>query len=283
MLVAGGESAVYEPLQLRVLAVMAGNNVLTAQNDYAASWRQLAASLGVPGLPIAKADGSIDMDVPQIRYEQAVDRMLARHARLNAAQARIASNQYRLRLQQVTPIPDVTVYSALQHDGTSPLTPNRTTFNMQVSVPVPVFNRNQGNIAAARASLVQSDRELEQTRNDLLSDMADAYNRYITGQAIVENYRNVILPDQVRVYRATYERFRIAGQEVDFAQIVVSQQTLAQAVVSYLDAVSAQWQATVDVAQLLQVDDLFTLDRGVTEPVEPFPQGEIQQESVGAP
>jgi len=259
-LVAGGESAVYEPLQLRVLSALASNNVLTAKNSLTAYWRQIAAAVGTPDLPPATVDGSIEMNVPQIELQQAIDIMLAKNADLTAAQFRITSNQYNLRLQQVTPIPDVTVYSALQRDSTSPLTPNRTTFNLQVSVPVPVFNRNQGNITTARATLVDADRNYLTVRNQLQADLADAYNRYVTSQAIVTNYRDVILPDQVRVYRATYARFRIAGQEVDFAQIVVTQQTLVQAVIGYLDAVTGQWQSTVDVARLLQVDDLFTLD-----------------------
>jgi cobalt-zinc-cadmium efflux system outer membrane protein len=259
-LVAGGESALYEPLQLRVLSVLARNNVLTAKNSLAAFWRQIAAAVGTPELLPATVAGSIDMIVPQIELQQAIDMMLAQNADLTAAQYRISSNQYKLRLQQATPIPDVTVYSALQRDSTSPLTPNRTTFNLQVSVPVPVFNRNQGNITSARATLVDADRNYFTVKNQLQADLADAYNRYITSQAIVTNYREAILPDQVRVYRATYSRFRIAGQEVDFAQVVVTQQTLVHAVIGYLDAVTGQWQATVDVARLLQVDDLFTMD-----------------------
>ncbi len=259
-LVAGGESALYEPLQLRVLSVLASNNVLTAKNSLTAFWRQIAAMVGTPELLPATVAGSIDMNVPQIELQQAIDMMLAQNADLTAAQYRISSNQYNLRLQQATPIPDVTVYSALQRDSTSPLTPNRTTFNLQVSVPVPVFNRNQGNITSARATLVNADRNYFTVKNQLQADLADAYNRYITSKAIVTNYRDAILPDQVRVYRATYSRFRIAGQEVDFAQVVVTQQTLVQAVIGYLDAVTGQWQATVDVARLLQVDDLFTMD-----------------------
>jgi cobalt-zinc-cadmium efflux system outer membrane protein len=259
-LVAGGESAVYEPLQLRVLSVLAGNNVLTAKNSLTAYWRQIAAAVGTPDLLPATLAGSIEMNVPQIELQQAIEIMLAKNADITAAQFRISRNQYNLRLQQVTPIPDVTVYSALQRDSTSSLTPNRTTFNMQVSVPVPVFNRNQGNITSARATLVDADRNYVTVKNQLQADLADAYNRYTTSQAIVANYREIILPDQVRVYRATYSRFRIAGQEVDFAQVVVAQQTLVQAVIGYLEAVTGQWQSTVEVARLLQVDDLFTMD-----------------------
>jgi cobalt-zinc-cadmium efflux system outer membrane protein len=45
-LVAGGEAAPYEPLQLRVFAVQARNNVTASANSLNASWRQLAAAAG---------------------------------------------------------------------------------------------------------------------------------------------------------------------------------------------------------------------------------------------
>ena len=65
---------------------------------------------------------------------------------------------------------------------------------------------------------------------------------------------------QVRVYRGIYDRFLVDGQSVDFAQVVVSQQTLAQVVDSYVVSLSNEWNSLVDVAQLLQVTDLQTMD-----------------------
>jgi hypothetical protein len=64
----------------------------------------------------------------------------------------------------------------------------------------------------------------------------------------------------VRVYRGVYDRFLIDGESIDFAQVVVAQQTLTQVVTSYLQSLSDSWMATVDLAELLQVDDLMTMD-----------------------
>ncbi len=193
-LVSAGEAAPYEPLQLRVFAVQARNQVIRARNSLDAAWRQLAASVGDPSMPRHLLDGSIETPCPQVEYEVVAAYIQRCHTDIAAADARIASASYNLRLQQVTPIPNLNVYGAFQHDDTTPLSDFST--NVQVSIPVPVFDRNQGNISAANAQLVRAHQDLEATRNRLLGTLAETLNRYQTNQEIAVNYRNEILEDQ---------------------------------------------------------------------------------------
>lgn len=269
-LVTGGESAPYEPLQLRVFAVQARNAVTLSTNSLDAAWRQLAAAVGIPTLARQNVAGSVELPVPVIDYETMVT-MLQRHSDLIAANARIASSGTNLRLQEVVPYPNMTLYAAFQHDDTTPLSHYST--NVQVSAPVPVFNRNQGNIATAHAGLIRARQDLNDVNNTLMSQLAETYNQYATSRVISESYRTDVLPDQVRVYRGVYDRFLIDGQSIDFAQVIVAQQTLAQVISSYLQSLSDSWSATVDLAELLQVDDLMTMDgmavTGTEMPVEP--------------
>jgi cobalt-zinc-cadmium efflux system outer membrane protein len=256
-LVTGGEAAPYEPLQLRVFAVQARNSVILASNGLDAAWRKLAAAIGTPYMSRQPIAGSVEFTLPDVDYNTLVV-MLQRHTDLIAANARIAGSNYNLRLQEVTPIPNWTLYAAFQHDDTTPLSDFST--NFQFSAPVPVFNRNQGNITSAHAELVRSRQDLSDTNNTLMAKLAETYNRYATSRTISESYRTDLLPDQVRVYRGVYDRFLIDGESVDFAQVVISQQTLAQIVTSYMQSLSESWMATVDLAELLQVDDLMTMD-----------------------
>ncbi|MCA9037709.1 MAG: TolC family protein [Planctomycetaceae bacterium] len=263
-LVSGGEAAPYEPLQLRVFAVQARNGVVQAQNHLQASWRQLAATLGTPHLPRHTVAGSVEMSIPDLDYDQAAGILMVRHSDISAARSRIASASCNLRLQQVTPIPNITVYGTFQHDDTTPLSDFAS--NLQVSVPVPVFNKNQGNIATAHGQLVRANNDLSQTQNDLLSRLAEIHARRSSARVIVDSYRKDLLPDQVRVYRGVYERFRLDGGSIDFSQLVVAQQTLSQVVTSYLQALMEQWDATVDIAEIMQVDDMVTMDGLATMP-----------------
>jgi cobalt-zinc-cadmium efflux system outer membrane protein len=257
-LVVGGEAAAYEPLQLRVFALQARNAVTVAENQHLACWRQLAAALGVPDLPPALLRGSAELAVPELPYEAALDYLLAHHTDLIIAQTQIDRAGYNLQLQRITPIPDVDVYTAVQYDDTTSL--NNTTYNLQVSVPLPLLNRNRGNIIAGEAEMVRARQGWNTARNTLTATLADAYARYLSNRQIAQTYRQEILRDQVRIYRGIYDRYRQAGDSVDFAQVVIAQQELSRSISEYLEALTAQWQAYVDLAEVLQLDDMFQLE-----------------------
>lgn len=85
-LVAGGEAAPYEPLQLRVFAVQARNNVTASANSLNAAWRQLAAAAGTPMMGRRVVAGSVENSTTALNYEQAAA-MLQNHSDIAAAQA----------------------------------------------------------------------------------------------------------------------------------------------------------------------------------------------------
>jgi cobalt-zinc-cadmium efflux system outer membrane protein len=259
-LVAAGESAAYEPLQLRVFALEARNAAIKASNDYVASWRALQAVLNSPNLTPHELDGTPEMPVPQITYEAALEVLLSRHTDLSIAQTRIAKSEWNLWLQQVTPIPNVNVAGVVQYDDTSPL--NDVSFNLQIGVPLPVFNKNQGNIYAAQSQILENHEKLQSAQNDLAARLAEIHAQYETQRALAEAYRREILPDQVRTYQGVAQGFRAGAEDVDFAQVIVTQQQLGQVVGEYINVLEAQWRAVVDLAEVLQADDLFSLGGG---------------------
>jgi cobalt-zinc-cadmium efflux system outer membrane protein len=257
-LVVGGESAPYEPLQLRVFAVQARNSVILAENSLQSQWRELAATLGMPMLEYQPVEGDVTVPVPVLDYHQAINYLICNHSDLAAAKAMISSAQYDVRYQELQPIPNINLYAALQKDDTTPL--SDVTSNIQLGVPVPLYNRNQGNIQTSQAQLIKSHQDYTQIQNDLMSSFANAFNRYSNNRIFADSYRKDLLGDQVKVYRGVYDRFRVAGDQVDFAQVVVTQQNLVSLVNSYFQVLKDQWMATIDVAELLQVDDLMTMD-----------------------
>ena len=99
-------------------------------------------------------------------------------------------------------------------------------------------------------------------QNDLIGQLAAVLAKFSTARAQAENYRRQILPDQVRTYRGIYSRYREAGpgnDNINFGDVIVAQQTLATAVSGYADVLSQLWQTYIDVADLLQMEDLRVL------------------------
>jgi cobalt-zinc-cadmium efflux system outer membrane protein len=266
-LVEGGESAPYEPMQLRVLTLQAQAAVVRAQCECHSQWRQLAAAIGLPDLPPTQVPGRPDMPVPAVDYEQALTTMLANHTDLSTAANKVRQARTLLRLAQVKPIPNVDVTVAVQHDYT--FIPGTTTYNLQVGGQLPVFDRNCGNIVSAQAQCYRAEQTVSQVRNELTRSLADAFARYQASRTVVRAFSESALHDQVRAYRGIYERYRSDPGNVQFNDVVVAEQTLAATLTQYIDVLRDQWQAVVDLAELMQVNDIYTL--GQTVPVALIP------------
>jgi outer membrane protein, heavy metal efflux system len=265
-LVEGTIAAPYEPLQLRPLAVQARFNLFQAQQQYLASWKQLAATLGLREMPRTEVAGRVDMPVPVFEYNEVLARVLAGHTDILTAFNSIQKARFNFELAKVTPVPDVTLNVLVQKDYTAP--PNLFVHSLQFSLPMPVFDQNQGNIKQAQGQLSQALAGPDQARNSLTISLADAFNRYKSAR---ENVEIAMLQcrDQVRAYRNLYARRQSDPTAVAFGDVVTAQQTLAGYIAGYVTALGLQWTAVNDVANLLQTDDLF--QDGQRKETDPIP------------
>ena len=127
-----------------------------------------------------------------------------------------------------------------------------------VSVPLPIWDQNKGNIVAAEAALVRASEEPHRVEVNLTNNFAAAYTLYKNNVDALEYYRKFILPDQVRAYRGVFDRRRV-DLSVAFGDLVQAQQTLAADVSTYLTILGQLWTSVVGVADFLQTDDLFQL------------------------
>lgn len=256
-LVAAGEAAPYEPLQLRVLTTQARAALIRAQQDAIASWRALAAATGVIDLEVAPIDGSIDCPVPSIAYESALERLNLVHTDIQMAQNLVRKQRTLVTLADRTPIPNVDFDFVLQRDFT--FEPETVTYNLMLGGDIPVLNRNQGNRIATRAELARADQNIEIVRLTLIADLAKSYGVYQSNREMADSFRTDALRDQVRAYRGVYQRYLADPAGVSFNDVIVAQQTLASVLTQYLDILQSQWQSVVDLGELLQVEDLFQL------------------------
>ena len=263
----GGQAAVYEPMQLRVFAFQARSNLLQARNRYIAAWKQLAAAVGVPGLPPTVLAGGVDAAVPLVEYNRALPYVLSTNTDVITAENNIRQARINVNLAYANRIPDIQTHVAVQKDFTVP--PFNTCVNIAISAPVPLWDRNQGNIEQAEAQLNSTIEGPHATRDDLTNRLADAFERYQDNRALIAYYREHILPDQVQAYRGARQRYEIETDVVAFSDIVNAQQTLATTITSYVTTLGSLWTAVVDLAALLEADDLSRM--GQLEDVPPVP------------
>jgi cobalt-zinc-cadmium efflux system outer membrane protein len=266
-----GLSYPYEPLQLRAQARLVRVSYNQIVQHYLSSWKQLAATLGTIGMPPTELAGRIDIPVPVFHYDQVLTRVLQSHTDVRTADNTLLRARYNMQQARLTPIPDVGARALIQKDYTGP--PFNVVYSVQLSMPLPLWDRNQGGIIAAQANLIQATEEAHRVRTDLTTRLAAAFENYRTNLVALREYRTGIIPDQLKAYESLSNRYRVEGGlapavpdqagPVGFGDVANTQQILIQYYAAYFASLDALWQSVVSVADLLQTDDLFQVGLGL--------------------
>src|SRR5262249_34972566 len=148
----------YEASQMAVFAASARTALLSARNGRLLAWRQLAAAIGEPHMPATDLAGNVHAQVPRLDFEKALAQVLTKHTDVLTTAGPIEKARHNLRLQQVTPVPDVTVQATVLNDVTPP-GPSRINPTVSVGIPLPVFDLNKGAIRQSQAALVRAIEE----------------------------------------------------------------------------------------------------------------------------
>lgn len=91
------------------------------------------------------------------------------------AKINLLTQEHNLIYQKSLAVPDLTV--GLEYDRLSNYVPNF--WGLTIGLPIPVFNRNKGNIMAAGTAIRQAANTVLQVQNQTQQDVQTAYNKYL--------------------------------------------------------------------------------------------------------
>ncbi|WP_165982666.1 TolC family protein [Dankookia rubra] len=128
-----------------------------------------------------------------------------------------------LGLERRRAIPDVTVGAGLRRFGES----NDTAMVLNLSVPLPVIDRNQGNIARAGADLTRTERVAELNQRALAASLTDAGQRLDTAWREADGLRRVVVPGAEQAFGFAREGY--AAGRFSFLEVLDAQRTLLEA------------------------------------------------------
>lgn len=217
-----------------------------ARNQHRASWRRLAASIGQPRMELTPLTGELGGELPDYDWDDSYQRVLGANPRLAAARARVKRARIAIERAQREPIPDIDI--SVSHRQNT-VARGRVT-NVQVGIPLPVFDQNEGNIRAAEAEWVAACRDLKRIELDLQDQLAVTYRRYANARHQTQRYTSRMLPRAKRSLQLVTSGFK--QNQVEYLTLLIAQQTYLQVNLSYLDALQElQVAASLIEGQLL--------------------------------
>ena len=124
-----------------------------------------------------------------------------------AAEAAWRKAEADLRVQRANRIPDPTVLAQYEH--VPPDNPN--TLGVGLSFPLPLWNRNRGNIMAAQAALEQARLAFEKSAAQAAADIATALLAYEDASHRWQRYREDIRPKSAEVRKTKAYAYQKGG------------------------------------------------------------------------
>jgi cobalt-zinc-cadmium efflux system outer membrane protein len=125
-----------------------------------------------------------------------------------------------LRLEKANRVPDLTIGAGARNlkevDETGAV--------IGLAIPLPFFDRNQGNIAAAQTRVFKARRESMAARIDVNSQLLAAYGDLVVASRKLEALEKRVLPTAREVYAAMNKGYR--SGEFDLVSVLDSQRTL---------------------------------------------------------
>jgi cobalt-zinc-cadmium efflux system outer membrane protein len=249
-LVKAKEAARMDVLQAKIEADSAKILLEKAQNRHSASWRNLAAVIGDPAMPSTTLTGDLRDGTPELVWEATLNRVLAESPELAIAHAGVAKAQAVLSRECAGRIPNVDLQMGVQYDNAT----QDTIAGVQVGIPVPVFNRNQGNISKAQAELVAAQHEVVRVRLSLQQRLAMVFERYSTARQQVDRYTKEMLPNAQEALNLVASGYRQG--EFGYIVLLTAQRTYFQTNLAYLESLRELREATTAIEGNLLFDNL---------------------------
>src|SRR5882724_5974306 len=157
-----GQADAPDVLESEVEAQQAQLAVTMAEQNQQRVWKALAAVVGNPRLALMNLEGRLEDTLP-VNADELVEKIVNESPAVRIAELGVKRAEAALTRAKREPIPDLQLRAGMQQNGE--LLSDGRSVGLQgfadVGVRIPIFNRNQGNIATAKADTERAKREVE--------------------------------------------------------------------------------------------------------------------------
>jgi cobalt-zinc-cadmium efflux system outer membrane protein len=249
--------------QTRARVALAGSKIELSQanSELTLAQRKLAATWG------AHDAGSVSTLVPPeaaAAPHASLDELLSHlptAPALRQAQRDIERQQALANVERSKRLPDLTLSIGSKRDQDA----GRTQAVIGLSVPLPLFDRNQGNLLAALRKTEQARDSLAAAESRIALELTEAFLRFEAARAELDVLRQEVLPGAQSAFDAASTGFSLG--KFAYLDVLDAQRTLFQSKAQYLRALAESHRASAAMERLIGTGQAHP---AMAIPAEPF-------------
>lgn len=216
-----------------------------ANQRYDAAWRRLANATGLREAQSGVLEDVFQKPLPELTWQAERERILRDSPELAELRMEVERARWAVERAAAGRVPDLNVQAGTAFDYAS----NDTIASVQLSMPVPVFDRNQGALAQARGELAAAQAALQRLELALEQRLAAALRDYQTARERVARYVEKVLPVARESLELTAAGYREG--ELDYISVLAAQQAYAEKNLGYLQDLETAWKKWAEIDSLL--------------------------------
>ena len=242
--VQAGKVPPIEETKAKIIASSVQIELMRSEREFEATRKRLAANWGSTNPRFNTVIGNLEAieDLPPI---ETLQQRLTRHPELARWNSEINQRRALITAEQSKAVPDVTItFGASKY-----LMPNQYAATVGFSVPLPVFDHNQGAIEQAQHRLSKALDEQRSSQIRIETALSNAYERLAAIRFEVITLRQDILPHAQSAYDTTQEGYRFG--KFGFIEVLDAQRTLFSAKKQALISLADYHKAKIDIERLI--------------------------------
>jgi cobalt-zinc-cadmium efflux system outer membrane protein len=218
-----------------------------ARNQLTAAWSQLAAVVAMPDIMPRPLSGDLTPPATRIDFDSTLRQLLAESPEMSAALSEVERARWAVERAYAEPVPNVDVQAVVQSDNGT----GGSNANLQVTLPIPWLNRNQGGIQQAHAQLVAAERAVGVTELSLHQRLASVYQQYETARNQVEDYlkNDGILANTKASLDLVHQGYQ--NGESGYLELLTAQRTHFQTNLAYVEALGDLFSSVIQMEGML--------------------------------
>ncbi|PYV13052.1 MAG: TolC family protein [Acidobacteria bacterium] len=241
-------------LEIEIEAEQARLAEAAARNDELRIRQELAAAVGALDLGPGRLAGELEDGIPTLEADRMLEQILRESPSLKAARAGAAEARAEVEVARSRKVPDLILRGGVRYNREllEAGRPVGAEGFADVGMVIPIFDRNQGNVAAALAGRSFAEEEVRRVELRVRARFAAWFERYKTARLIAERYRQEILPRAQAAYELYAARYR--EMAAAYPQVLIARRTLFQSSIDYVAALENLWRAVVPLQGYLLLE-----------------------------
>jgi cobalt-zinc-cadmium efflux system outer membrane protein len=242
--VAAGKVSPVDETRARVDQANAQLESAEASAELMAARQALAALWGEAELQFTDVQGDVEL-VPARGSVAELAKELDASPTLVSSRIEVDRRKALVDIERSKQYPDLTLSVGAKRDNEI----GRTQAVVGISIPLPLFDRNQGAVYEASRRADKAGDEFQAARIRLLTELQRASSQLTVARASAQTLKATVLPAAQQAYESATKGFE-AGK-FGFLDVIDAQRSLLQARARYLTALSTSHQAVTAIDRLL--------------------------------